>query len=471
MKVDVLVVGGGPAGSCLAARLAQLGHRTALVERATFPRRSLGESLSPGVLPLLRVTGAAEAIAVAGFTPARTVIVDWDEGPREWAGMAEPGLLVDRGRFDLLLVSHARGLGVQVFQPAHVRSLSPAGEGWRAKVVAGDRSVDIEARFVADAAGRAGALPSRRLDPGPRTLALYGYWVGDRLPTRPRIEAAEDAWLWGVPLPDGSYNTLVFVDAERVRGAGRRGVERLFHESLQDSSLLEGSSGIRLSGPVRAADATPYLDEDPVSERSIKVGEAALAIDPISSSGVQKAIQSAISGAVVVNTLLRSPDARDAALRFHRESLTRAARRHRAWASSHYARVHQRRLSASFWSDRAGAPDDAIVEQRRPPALDQPLAVSSELAFVEEPCIVGDFIDTREAVSHPGLEGPVAFVGGRPLAPLLRNLPPQVTPPDAVRRLSAEHSVDAGLAVLTWLVRHELLVPAQGSAPNCDRDR
>lgn len=52
-KADICIIGGGPAGSVLAARLAQFGLRVCLVERAEFPRRHLGESLSPGVLPLL----------------------------------------------------------------------------------------------------------------------------------------------------------------------------------------------------------------------------------------------------------------------------------------------------------------------------------------------------------------------------------------------------------------------------------
>src|SRR5206468_8030294 len=118
------------------------------------------------------------------------------------------------------------------------------------------------------------------------------------------------------------------------------------------SGLMAGCRDARLVSPVLAADATPYLDEESVTPLSIKVGEAALALDPLSSSGVQKAIQSALAGAVVVNTLLRKPALREAAFRFYRESLGQASERHRRWAAEHYGTVAARN-AASFWRDRA----------------------------------------------------------------------------------------------------------------------
>ena len=84
LSVDVLVAGGGPAGSTLATRLAQLGHRVALVERNRFPRPRLGEALTPGVLPLLQLTGAHRPVEQAGFPCVESVLVDWDGRPTQW---------------------------------------------------------------------------------------------------------------------------------------------------------------------------------------------------------------------------------------------------------------------------------------------------------------------------------------------------------------------------------------------------
>jgi flavin-dependent dehydrogenase len=339
---DICIIGAGPAGSTLAARMAEFGHRVCLIERANFPRAHLGESLSPGVLPLLDVMGARDAVEAAGFYRVRDVRVQWDQGPQLRRDPRREGLLVDRGRFDALLLDRAKRLGVHVLQPAIVRERRWDGDGWQLRVQTDEGMVESRTTFLADASGRAAALPARRRRTGCRTLALYAYWRTSRLPVEPRVEAGADTWYWGVPLPDGSYNTLAFVDAEHFRSAPRVSVAARFHELIARSGLMEGCQDARLVGSILAADATPYVDDTCVTSCSIKVGDAALALDPLSSSGVQKAIQNALAGAVVVNTLLRKLDSSAAALRFFRESVDTASNSHCRWAAGHYLQVAQR---------------------------------------------------------------------------------------------------------------------------------
>ena len=74
----VCVIGAGPSGCVLAARLAQLGHEVTIVERRAFPRTALGESLTPGVLQLLGMIGARDIVDAAGFTHVRSVTTTWD---------------------------------------------------------------------------------------------------------------------------------------------------------------------------------------------------------------------------------------------------------------------------------------------------------------------------------------------------------------------------------------------------------
>jgi len=103
---DVTVVGGGPAGAASAIRLAQLGHRVVLVERAERGRPHVGESLPPTVLPLLQTLGVGERVEAARFLRPRGAIVQWDGVLRDVRDDArdEPGFQVDRGRFDALLL-------------------------------------------------------------------------------------------------------------------------------------------------------------------------------------------------------------------------------------------------------------------------------------------------------------------------------------------------------------------------------
>jgi len=291
-------------------------------------------------------------------------------------------------------------------------------------------------------------------------VALHAYWAGSGLPDHPRIEAGADAWYWGVPLPDGVYNTLVFADPRDLR-AQRGTLADKFHALLAASSLLPSGTKARLVGPVQATDATPYLDDECVTADSIKVGDAALALDPISSSGVQKAIQSALAAAAVVNTLLQRPRAQAMAQQFYRASLQESSTRHHAWARNHYAQVAARR-PARFWRERAAdatTPDVTapVAEVALPP--DMALRLSPGVEIVELPCLVDRFIEARPAVRSPDLAAPVAYLGELELAPMLRCVRSGMTPRDLARSWMPRVPLRKGLAIVQWLVARGLLFP------------
>lgn len=453
VQTDVCVVGGGPAGSTLAAQLAALGHSVVLVERAQFPRRHVGESLTPGVRMFLESIGAGDVLEKAGASTVESVLVGWDGGLRERTDPEAKGMLVDRGRFDALLLEHAMEAGVQVLQPAIFRHCLLSAKEWRIAVERGGRTVLINARFLADASGRAFATRGLKRRTGARTTAFYAYWQGSDLPERPRIEAGSDAWFWGVPIPDGTYNTLVFVDP-------RTYAPEQFQELVARSALLEGCRNFGLVSPIQATDATAYIDEECVTQQSIKVGDSALSIDPLSSSGMQKAIQTALSGAVIVNTLLRRPESSEAAMEFYRSSLADASERHCHWAGEYYAAAAATRTSG-FWRRRAlqSVPAEAPPSFTASDFADEPLALSPDLAFVELPCIDGGFVTVKLALRHPSLARPVTFVGGYEMPPLLRRVRRGMKPMEIALLWSDRISINAGLALTGWLLGNGLLIP------------
>ncbi len=428
------------------------------MERSVFPRRCLGESLTPGVLPLLASIGAGPAIERAAYPRARKVSVRW-ETERERENSESLPLLVDRGHFDRLLLEHARGCGVRVLQPARVEKVRRDASGWNLIVSCLGRTSDLKARFVADASGRASLLRRQRRPTGPRTFALHAYWTGRGLPDHPRIEAGHDRWYWGLPLPDGLYNTLVFLDP-RTLAAMSGTLETRFRKLIAESSLMPDGTGARLIGRVRGTDATPHIEEQCVTEDSILVGDAALSLDPLSSSGVQKAIQSALSGSVVVNTLLQRPESSEIARRFYRENLAAASARHREWAQGHYARVAAGR-GTRFWRERS-ADKIPLAAAHIPPetnlAPDVPLRLSPESRMVDVPCIVEKFVETRAAVCAPGLGGPVAYLGAWELAPLLRGIRSGMTLRELVGAWRPLVPPTNGRAIAQWLVSRGLLV-------------
>jgi flavin-dependent dehydrogenase len=465
---EIAVIGAGPAGCVFATRMAQLGFDVCLVEREGFPRRHLGESLTPGVMPMVASMGAAMAVEAAGFHRVAEVWTNWEGPPSVRRDPRGEGRLVDRAAFDEGLLSYAKLAGVRVLQPARVLDHVRTPEGWRLRVDASGEVMELQATFVADASGRATQFGGQRSVMGPRTLAIYGYWTGEKLPCQPCIEAGERAWYWGVPIPGGLYNTLVFVDVEHFRGEPDRALTRgrLAHQLrglLDRSTLRQGLQRATLASPPGATDATPYLYQDCVSEQHIRIGDAALALDPLSSSGVQKAIQSALSGAIVANTILRRPEVSRHAVEFFTNSLRETAARHRAWASGYYATVAARHPDP-FWTSRAGQADPAV---REPVAgalpsnfrIDEaaPLRLSMACQWAEVPCLGEQFVEVKTALRHPLLDGPVAYLAGFELAPLLRGIGAGQTPGQLAHAWSHSVPIESGHRLVHWLLRHGVL--------------
>ncbi len=414
LRAQVCVVGGGPAGAACALKLARLGHEVLLVERAPPGRPHIGESLPPGVLPLLDELGLRAAVEGAGFLRPRGALVQWEGPPQRHAPHDEaPGFQVDRGRFDALLLDAARAAGVGVLQPQAALEPVVHGQGVSVPLKGGGR---VAAQQVVLAHGRHAGQAL-----GPPTAALYAYWEGSALTDDPRtrVEAAGDAWYWGAPLPDGSFNAAVFIEAARCTGLTAARREALYRRLLQQSGLLSPCLGGTPRGAVQVCDATPRVEAQSVAPRVLKAGEAAFSIDPLSSQGVQAALRSGLQAAACVHTRLLRPQDEALVAAFHRAQVERTAARHARWAAQFAARAAQR-FATAFWRERAaGASAEAPAEAGPLPPLEAWVALDAQAVRRRMPALSGDFVIEAEALLHPALEAPVCFIGGRPISALL----------------------------------------------------
>lgn len=450
----VVVIGGGPAGSVFAARMAGLGHSVHLIERAEFPRPRLGESLSPGVPDLLKVAGAGHVPQASGANPVSSVLIDWD-GPailRDMRGAG--GLTVNRGAFDAELLRHACEAGVELLQPARLMSTQRVSGRWKLRIAGPEGDMTLTADFMAIATGRSGGRGAKRLYAQHKTISLYGYWDLPGAVPGPQLRAGPDGWFWGVPLPCGLYNTLIFADPSELRKRPGRDTADRLRQMLSGYGQDDTLQGARLRGQPGATDATPYLDTEVIGPGMIRLGDAALAIDPVSSSGVQKSVQGALAGAICANTLLRRPQDAALAMAFYRDTLSRTSQRHQEWASGYYHTVAER-FPGSFWTPRAGPP----VPEPPPVAGARELStgilrLAPELDVTDKATLDAEYVVSRPTVTHPAFDGPVTYLSGVELAPLIRRFPGNKNGLQIADDWSDAVPVRTGMAILAWLLNH-----------------
>ncbi|HLJ89308.1 MAG TPA: NAD(P)/FAD-dependent oxidoreductase [Candidatus Angelobacter sp.] len=440
---DVCVIGGGPAGASLALRLADLGRSVVVIEKQSFPRRHIGESVTGGVLPLLQVLGVEHRMEAAGFIDAPRSMVLWagQLNSRETHG----GYQVDRGTFDEILLSEARSAGALVKQPARVSCMS-SKQYWTIDLQGGQ---SFCARFLAEAGGRNSILGGRKIACGAQTFALYAYWSGvDPSHGETLVEAGHSQWYWGTPLPDGTFNATVFVDRQHAR-------KEDYFKLMAQSSLLSPRLRDGACEGVYACDATAFVSQEIVTPRSIRVGDAALTIDPLSSQGVQTAIGTAFHAAVVINTILDRPDNSTMAMDFYRRRITESAQFHSHAAATQY-RKQWMISSTPFWQRRLATDNN---KQPRVSSmltnLNQRMHVSPQAAFVPVAIATEKYVIESDGV----VVGREIFcrVGEHSVSQLLSQITETMAAREILQRWSQYIPAPSALHVLEWAWNRGLL--------------
>lgn len=424
---DVGVIGGGPAGSALAALLASRGYSVLLIDRAGFPRPRIGESLPPKVEVLLRILEVEEAVQTAGFTRMRgtTICQGRDVVTHDFHPDGHRlGFQVDRSTFDRLLLDRARAAGATVleestFTDVHLEEARVAGM----RFSHAGHEAQVRTRFLVDASGASGVLSRtlglKRRD-AIRTVALSAYWKESRVPDgfpagNTLFEMLADGWIWSVLRADGLRNVTLGVDPGTVKQAGVPNVE-LYLERVYGSKLV-GSllADARVASAVEIHDATWSAAERYAGDGFLLAGDAASVIDPLTSQGVYKALQSGITGAAVINTCLARPEDAEMALGYYQESQEATQQCFAEIALSFYRGSPH--AEEPFWKTRmrsealfeSGLLDAQIIQenQRRQAFLDRigvvggdnlRVARAPELALGKRPVAEGGFIVRRDAL-------------------------------------------------------------------------
>jgi flavin-dependent dehydrogenase len=307
---DAIIIGGGPAGSTVAARLAQRGRRVVLLEQERFPRFHIGESLLPSSMPLFEQLGVKERLDREGFLPkygAEFVTGDGGLTRRyEFADGIVDGLgqayEVDRAAFDRVLLEHAAELGVEVRQGVRATAFETSQAVARVVARGADgASEEISARCVVDATGQnsliARQLGLRVMDQALKNFAVFSHYEGaDRAQGKREgditVVIVPEGWWWVIPLAS-DRTSLGFVAPAAVL-AGRKPNEEYFEERVRTTPYLARRfAAARRVAPVRAASDYSFSCRRVVGPRWVLAGDAAGFIDPVFSTGVCLGMQGA----------------------------------------------------------------------------------------------------------------------------------------------------------------------------------
>jgi 2-polyprenyl-6-methoxyphenol hydroxylase-like FAD-dependent oxidoreductase len=444
-RCDVFIAGAGPAGVALALRLRRLGYDVVLAAPLTEAAHGF-ETLSPAAQAQM----AIESLPIPRGKPVDFEI-RWGKPSFEPRAAPSQSLVVDRRAFHAGLRRPAIEAGVTVIDE---RAEAPelTAEGWRLQ--AGPSP--FRAGVLVDATGRRGLTrPTRR---GAPLIGLHVVYRGENSPVAARVAAARDGWIWGAPTPDGGYAISVFEDPRlgKADGDPAARVERI----VAETGVLDGATNLSRLQDIAASDATPCTAAAFEGAARFRIGDASLALDPLSSSGVSAALQSAVDAALAIHTLRCDASANAMVEAFLERRTQRRAARHAAWTAAFYAEAAAA-YTTPFWLARAQPPPaPARISSLE---LDDAIGLGMGVQIQSEPCLVGECIAIRRVVAPPGAAEPVAFIDGIEIAPLFDALPPDAT----VRRTLAIWSRQVGDAraarLFGWAWRSGWLAPAPQS--------
>ncbi|WP_009960704.1 NAD(P)/FAD-dependent oxidoreductase [Verrucomicrobium spinosum] len=328
---DVIVIGGGPAGSSSSAILAEEGHKVLLLEREKFPRYHIGESLIPFTYFPLERLGLVERMKKSHFVNKYSVCFVPPHGrtsqPFYFFNRYDKDTVAStwqvlRSEFDQILLDNSREKGVEVKEQTKVLELLRDGDqkviGVRAQSHDGTIT-DYHARITLDCTGKEAFTTVRNgwrvRDPYLNKVAVWTYYKGSR--REPGIDEGQTTvafvkdkgWFWHIPQHDDMVSVGVVAEGKYLSRDGIKDAEGIFKREVEENVWIKESlSHGQQVGQYHITSEYTHHARHCGSDGLLLVGDAFAFLDPVFSSGLMFAMKSGVLAGEEVSKALKEND-------------------------------------------------------------------------------------------------------------------------------------------------------------------
>ena len=298
---DIIIIGGGPAGSAAAITLAHGGFHPVIIERSAYSKPRIGETLPGAYAVSSSDSVSGERFLADGHIQSFALRSVWAAPrQRENESIFNPygsGWHLDRARFDLMLALAAANAGSSLLTEAHITHLSKdQTSGWQVGVIQNNKTRFLNAPFVIDATGQTAALPvglPRCFHVVDRLIGLLCFLARSTEPYV-LVEAMDCGWWYTAPVPHGNLVIAHMTDADLFAAAGSNAPEYL-RDRLPRAELTCARIGSQttLSKP-KIISASSVIRQPVCGKNWLATGDASITFDPLSGQGIYNALKGGI---------------------------------------------------------------------------------------------------------------------------------------------------------------------------------
>lgn len=414
MAEPIIVLGAGPAGGAVALGLRRLGYEVIVIGQ---PRPfDAVEGISERVVEGLRGAGFKEALKAVRQPSARNATWNGESNSANterlitrkhldagiWQDLLNAGVTCIDGRIKSVDTQLTEGQGRQTSVVQVSYQTTDSGNTNELQTITGS--------FLVEARGRAAPSAQLKRFRGAETVSLLQYWNGPSAQAQSAAVSFADGWAWLAMTEEGKRYLQLTFDVASANLPPKAELSEFCTQRL--SEIPEAEPFMRNAQPVgepHARTSTPILCEQCTGDNWIRVGDAAMAVDPLSGNGIFQAMSSALQAPAVINTLLKYPERKQLAQDFHQARVTALFYRFARIGRDFY-QMEKNWSAGAFWQTRHHWPDD------------QPLHVETTFDDFEVktlPVVQNGEIVAAEVVVTPDQALGIWHLGGIPLAPVV----------------------------------------------------